>query len=106
MGVAEKLYELAKSLPEAEASELLDFAEFLVQKRSHQQPTDVAKMIEPQRLDFRQAAGLGQDVWRGVNVEQYIQQERSPVETVDPAIDPANGSYDRRNGRLNTPTPG
>lgn len=28
MGVAEKLYELAKALPEDQASELLDFAEF------------------------------------------------------------------------------
>jgi Protein of unknown function (DUF2281) len=77
MGVAEKLYELAKALPEAEASELLDFAEFLLQKRSHQQATDIARATDFQRLDFRQAAGLGQDVWQGVNVEQYIQQERA-----------------------------
>jgi len=77
MGVAEKLYELAKALPEDQASELLDFAEFLLQKRSRQQSTEVDRATDNQRLDFRQAAGLGQEVWQGVNVEQYIQQERA-----------------------------
>ncbi len=77
MGVAEKLYELAKALPEDQASELLDFAEFLLQKRSRQQSTEVDRATDNQRLDFRQAAGLGQEVWQGVSVEQYIQQERA-----------------------------
>jgi|GEM_PF-1504931 len=77
MGVAEKLHELAKALPEDQASELLDFAEFLLQKRSRQQSTEVDRATDNQRLDFRQAAGLGQEVWQGVNVEQYIQQERA-----------------------------
>ena len=77
MGVAEKLYELAKALPEDQASELLDFAEFLLQKRSRQPSTEVDGATDNQLLDFRQAAGLGQEVWQSVNVEQYIQQERA-----------------------------
>lgn len=28
-------------------------------------------------LDFRQAAGLGQEMWSSVEVEEYIQQERA-----------------------------
>lgn len=32
MGAAEKLYELAKALPEEKAAEILDFAEFLLHK--------------------------------------------------------------------------
>ena len=77
MGVAEKLYELAKALPEDQAAEILDFAEFLLQKRSRQQSTEADRATDNQRLDFRQAAGLGQEVWQSVNVEQYIQQERA-----------------------------
>jgi len=77
MGVAEKLYELAKALPEAQASELLAFAELLLQTRSPQPSPAVARATDHQLLDFRQAAGLGQEVWQGVNVEQYIQQERA-----------------------------
>ncbi|MBD2576820.1 DUF2281 domain-containing protein [Oscillatoria sp. FACHB-1406] len=77
MSSADKLYELAKSLPEEQAAEILDFAEFLLQKRSRQLSTEVATSTEPQLLDFRQAAGLGQEVWQSVNVEQYLQQERA-----------------------------
>jgi Protein of unknown function (DUF2281) len=72
MNPAEKLYELAKALPEDRVVELLDFAEYLLQKRSKQ---EVVVAID-QPLDFRQAAGLGQEIWQGVDVEQYIQQER------------------------------
>lgn len=77
MSSADKLYELAKALPEDQAAELLDFAEFLLQKRSRQLSTEVATSTEHQLLDFRQAAGLGQEIWQGVNMEQYIQQERA-----------------------------
>jgi signal-transduction protein with cAMP-binding, CBS, and nucleotidyltransferase domain len=74
---AERLYELAKALPEEQAVELLDFAEFLLQKRSRQQSVEeVARDKANYPLDFRQAAGLGQEVWQNVDVEQYIQQER------------------------------
>lgn len=77
MNSADKLYELAKSLPEEQVAEISDFVEFLLHKRSRQSSTEVAKSIEPQLLDFRQAAGLGQEVWQSVNVEQYVQQERA-----------------------------
>lgn len=77
MGIPEKIYELVKTLPENQAVEILDFAEFLLQKRSRQSSTEVATATEPQLLDFRQAAGLGQEVWQSVNVEQYLQQERA-----------------------------
>jgi Protein of unknown function (DUF2281) len=63
---------IAKALPEDRVVELLDFAEYLLQKRSKQ---EVVVAID-QPLDFRQAAGLGQEIWQGVDVEQYIQQER------------------------------
>ena len=77
MDAAEKLYKLAKALPEDQVVELLDFAGFLLQKRSRQPSTEVTTATEHQLLDFRQAAGLGQEIWQGVNVEQYIQQERA-----------------------------
>ena len=48
----------------------------MLQKRSRQQSTEVDRATDNQLLDFRQAAGLGQEVWQGVDVEQYIQQER------------------------------
>ena len=76
MGAAEKLYELAKTLPEAQAAELLDFAEFLLQ-RSRQRSADVVSPEANKPLDFPQAAGLGQEIWQGVDIEQYIQQERA-----------------------------
>lgn len=34
------------------------------------------KNAPPRTLDFRQAAGLGQEMWSRVGVEKYIQQER------------------------------
>jgi hypothetical protein len=77
MGSAEKLYEVAKALPEEQVAEILDFAEFLLQKRSRQSSSEVATATEHQPLDFRQAAGLGQEIWQSVNVEQYLQQERA-----------------------------
>jgi Protein of unknown function (DUF2281) len=55
MNAAEKLYELARALPEERVVELLDFAEYLLQKRSQQ---EVAPAID-KPLDCRQAAGLG-----------------------------------------------
>jgi len=80
MSSAEKLYELAKALPEDQAAELLDFAEFLLQKRSRQQAAEAAEAVRAKAdnpLDFRQAAGLGQEIWQSVDVERYIQQERA-----------------------------
>lgn len=77
MSRAEKLYELAKALPEDQAAELLDFAEFLLQKRSRQQAAEAVRAKADNPLDFRQAAGLGQEIWQSVDVERYIQQERA-----------------------------
>ena len=28
------------------------------------------------KLDFRQAAGLGKDVWKGINADKYVEAER------------------------------
>ena len=58
MGTAERLYELAKTLPEDQAAELLDFAEFLL-RRSRQRSADVVSPEANKPLDFRQAAGPG-----------------------------------------------
>jgi len=77
MGTPERIYELVKALPENQAAEILDFAEFLLHKTKLQAEQNTARVTEHQLLDFRQAAGLGQEVWQGVNVEQYIQQERA-----------------------------
>jgi len=77
MGTPERIYELVKALPENQAAEILDFAEFLLHKAKLQAEQSTARVMEHQLLDFRQAAGLGQEVWQGVNVEQYIQQERA-----------------------------
>lgn len=32
------------------------------------------------KLDFRKAAGLGREIWSGVDAEKYVQQERSEWE--------------------------
>ena len=29
------------------------------------------------KLDFRKARGLGRELWRGVNVEEYLKKERA-----------------------------
>ncbi len=92
MGTPEKIYELVKTLPENQVAEVLDFVEFLRQKvqlQSEATPQTVIPKgtltglrgigtVKPDKpLDFRQAAGLGQDLWQSADVEQYIQQERS-----------------------------
>jgi hypothetical protein len=72
MDAAEKLYELAKALPKERVGELLDFAEYLLHRGSRQEAVP-----ENQPLDFRQAAGLGQEIWKGIDAQHYIQQERA-----------------------------
>lgn len=67
MGTAEKIYELVKTLPEEQTIEILDFVEFLRQKQK----------VATKPLDFRQAAGLGKEIWQAVDVEAYLKQERS-----------------------------
>jgi hypothetical protein len=36
--------------------------------------------LEDKPLDFRDAAGLGQEMWQSIDVDAYIQQERSSWE--------------------------
>lgn len=67
MSVADEIYEIVKLMPEDRANKILDFAKFLQSK-----PELVDK-----RLDFRDAAGLGKEVWRSVDLDAYIQQERA-----------------------------
>jgi Protein of unknown function (DUF2281) len=74
MSDVDKLYNLAKTLPDDQMAELSDFAEFLHQKRSRH---DAGDEVKGDRLDFRRAAGLGQEIWQSVDVEQYTQQERA-----------------------------
>lgn len=92
MGTPEKIYELVKALPENQAAEVLDFVEFLQQKAQLQAASQsrlpipegtltglrgIAKPTADDSLDFRQTAGLGQEIWQSVDVEQYMQQERA-----------------------------
>ena len=37
----------------------------------------IGKRNKQGKLDFRKSRGLGKEVWLGVNVEEYIGQERS-----------------------------
>lgn len=67
MTIADRIYELVKAMPEEQATAVLNFVEHLHQE---QQPTS-------QPLDFRSAAGLGKEVWQSVDVDVYLQQERS-----------------------------
>ena len=53
MGAAERIAELVKSMPEREAGEVLDFAEFLIAKREREQHDALAV--------FKKHAG----VWSG-----------------------------------------
>lgn len=105
METPEKIYELVKAMPSAQMDEVLDFVEFLRQKAQvkaaprqipkgtltglrgiakgvETSPTDeeikeeYTNYLMHKYLDFRQAAGLGQEMWSQVAVENYIQQER------------------------------
>lgn len=102
MNDVEKIYELVKAMSEKEQIAVLHFVEFLQQKSKPQStqsgkllsdyagiledsPTFAGDPVEIQRklrdewetLDFRQAAGLGQEMWSSVELEEYIQQERA-----------------------------
>jgi hypothetical protein len=48
MSSAEKLYELAKALPEEQVAEILDFAEFLLHKSKLQTEQKIARQEAPQ----------------------------------------------------------
>ena len=48
MSSADKLYELAKALPEEQAAEILDFAEFLLHKAKLQAERDITLKESPQ----------------------------------------------------------
>jgi hypothetical protein len=62
MGVAEKLYELAKAMPEDQAAEILDFAEFLLQKRSRQASPEATSDTEShQKRPLSSYAGILKD---------------------------------------------
>ncbi len=62
MGVAEKLYELAKAMPEEQAAEILDFAEFLLQKRSRQtSPEAISDTESHQKRPLSSYAGILKD---------------------------------------------
>ncbi|OPF20166.1 hypothetical protein B1L04_01700 [Microcystis aeruginosa KW] len=70
MSVADEIYEIVKLMPEERANKILDFAKFL------QSNTELVD----KPLDFRNAAGLGKEIWRSIDVDTYIQQERSSWE--------------------------
>ncbi|MFM7352412.1 MAG: DUF2281 domain-containing protein [Microcystis aeruginosa] len=70
MSVADEIYKIVKSMPEDRANKILDFAKFLQAKPE----------LADKPLDFRDAAGLGQEMWQSIDVDAYIQQERSSWE--------------------------
>ncbi|MGA9538099.1 MAG: hypothetical protein WBR24_19515 [Desulfobacterales bacterium] len=39
-------------------------------------PIDTEKTRPQGRLDFRKAAGLGKDIWEGLDVADYLRRER------------------------------
>ena len=39
-------------------------------------PIDTEKTRPQGKLDFRKAAGLGKDIWEGLDVEDYLRRER------------------------------
>jgi hypothetical protein len=62
MNAADKLYELVKALPEDQVAELLDFAEFLLQKRSRQASSEAVSDTEsPQKRPLSTYAGILKD---------------------------------------------
>jgi thioredoxin-related protein len=67
MTIAEKIYEMLSTMPEEQVIQVLNFVTEL-----HDNESDIK-----QKLDFRKAAGLGKEIWKSVDVEGYIQQERS-----------------------------
>ncbi|NCR41272.1 MAG: DUF2281 domain-containing protein [Microcystis aeruginosa W13-11] len=70
MSVDDDIYKIVKSMPEDRANKILDFAKFLQAKPE----------LEDKPLDFRDAAGLGQEMWQSIDVDAYIPQERSSWE--------------------------
>jgi len=62
MNAADKLYELVKALPEDQVAELLDFAEFLLQKRSRQASSEAVSDTESlQKRPLSTYAGILKD---------------------------------------------
>ncbi|MBW1945886.1 MAG: type II toxin-antitoxin system Phd/YefM family antitoxin [Deltaproteobacteria bacterium] len=39
-------------------------------------PVDDIEARRLGRLDFRKAAGLGKEIWRGMDVDEYLRRER------------------------------
>ncbi len=39
-------------------------------------PVEPEKPRPQGRLDFRKAAGLGKEIWQGIDVDNYLRQER------------------------------
>ncbi len=40
-------------------------------------PIDYEKPRPRGRLDFRKAAGLGKEIWKGIDVDDYLRRERN-----------------------------
>jgi hypothetical protein len=66
MTTAEQVYEMLLTMPEDRAVKVLEFVHSLRKKES----------AKEDKLDFRNAAGLGQEIWRSVNAEEYLDRER------------------------------
>ena len=41
-------------------------------------PVDNMEVRRRGRLDFRKAAGLGKEIWKGLDVDEYLRGERDP----------------------------
>lgn len=55
--------------------------EEIIIKRAGKKVARLVPLAEPvsspqSKLDFRTAAGLGQEIWQGIDVNKYLQQER------------------------------
>jgi hypothetical protein len=89
MGSAEKLYEVAKALPEEQVAEILDFAEFLLQKRSGPPSSEAASDTEShQKRPLSSYAGILKDssTCQGDLVEIQRQLRNKKIPNVKPGI--------------------
>ena len=43
-------------------------------------PIDDDRQLPAGKLDFRKAAGLGKEIWKGIDVDEYLSRERDSWE--------------------------
>ncbi len=74
MMTLEKVLDEAMQLPLDQQRTLVNILHYCYAAKFNESNEPIDKKIG--KLDFRKAAGLGEDIWKNIQVENYIQMER------------------------------